>query len=43
MKFEIICEDLPEFIDIIGMLVRDGICFEAFTSDGYIIKCTGVF
>ncbi len=43
MKFEIICEDLPEFVDIIAMLVREGICFEASTSEGYIIDCTGGF
>lgn len=43
MKFQIICEDLPEFVDICAMLVREGIRFEASTSEGYIINCTGAF
>lgn len=43
MKFEIVCEDLSEFVEICAMLVREGICFESSTSEGYIINCTGGF
>jgi hypothetical protein len=41
MKYDIYCEDLSEFVEICGMLVREGICFEAVTDEGYVIHCTG--
>lgn len=43
MKYDIICEDLTEFVEICAMLVRQGIEFEACARSAYIIHCTGGF
>ena len=43
MKYEIVCESLAEFVEVCAMLVREGICFEASTDEGYVIDCTGGF
>jgi hypothetical protein len=43
MKYDIYCESLSEFVEVCAMLVREGVCFEAVTDEGYVIHCTGGF